>query len=410
MPTLIEELMHAVEPTLGRLRKLPEIEYLQPNDIAELLARVYPDGASEAVTQFFNGVELAEEDCKLLMREIAELKSQASKGVDEAKASLEYWAPYLIRYRSEYDSFMTAFTPARLLGCPPRELGMELGTKAGHEKRIQLLEETLTAANQVREFHVPRERDFGLLELLASAIANGKDIGDAYFPLLPASTIKRIQDQRWYAEYRRQTEEAARQRQAEQEVKSVQERLAAIETADVDGLLNALFADSAPWELRELPDALRNRTLTPAQYQKLADRRHDFDDPVRARACALLIEVGAEILKEIALRPAPPPPTDEELAIERERQIQAYLASLDTMHFDGIVEEANKIGLISPTLYGRLNAPNMDTETRTAIAQHVREQLTQETDIIRRGMLERLLQKFSGVGYHTMGAGMSVSE
>lgn len=200
------------------------------------------------------------------------------------------------------------------------------------------------------------------------------------------------QDQKQKNDLMTIAEEEARQRKAEEEARLAQERLAAVENYNLDELLDALFADSRGlWNLERIPAAFRDRTLTTEQYQRFADRRYDIDDPIRARAFERLITIGAEILAEVALAPPPSPPTEEEIAAERERQIQAYLAKLATMHFLEVVNEANCIGLISPSAYGRLNS-KMDFETRTAITEAFKKQLATETDPIRRGLLERLMQ------------------
>ncbi len=322
----------------------------------------------------------------------------------DTSRQIEYWERVLADKRAEAQGYEHAYSsPMQRVSIPAEQLAIKLAAKAACEQQVA---DCHTIVEAYRNQRAEKEREayaVRALLSLADVLSLKKRPDERVLRMLPSDEREKIEahwrrhDEREQLKAERQHQaEIERQRQAEIEA---QERLAAVENYSLDELLDAVFDDPRDyslWQLQTIPTAFRARTLTAVQYHQFA--QHKPDDPIKARAVERLLEIGAEIVREAALAPLPAPPTDEEVEAEREREIQAYLAKLDEMHFSGLVGEANKRAIISPELFGRLTGANLDTGTRTAISQHLKEKLAQLSDPIHRGIIERLIARIGAVG------------
>src|SRR6266542_466706 len=229
-------------------------DWQAPADIAELLGRVYPNGAPEMWVKFFGGERI--EDAE---REIR-------------KRSLDY----LFELR-------------------------------GSEIRARL----------------HRARDWHVLHLLAEAIvAPRRHTGfpDEYRHLLPAETVKRIELYRALearrAEEAKAAEEARRAEEAARKERELAERMAFIETASFDDLLDLLFKPDSSI----LNSFRRREKLTDADLNLLIYLK-DTVDPVMRRGYERLFELGSSVgVKVLSLEEI------EQLQAAREREAEELRA------------------------------------------------------------------------------------
>jgi len=331
-----------------------------------------------------------------------------------ADAQVKYWEEMLERKRAEAQSYEHAYSaPQQRIAIPAEQLALKLAAKSACEQQVADCQ-TLLGAYLSQRAEISRQAaEISTLLTISDVLYLRKKPDEKSLAMLPGEEREKI-EAHWRLRDKRERLDAERQRQAEMERQrqaeiEAQKRLAAVEHYGLDELLDAVFEDPRGlWQLRDIPEAFRARTLTAVQFQQFAKHK-PTDTMVKARACERLLEIGTEILKEIALAPPPAPPTEAEIASMRERQIAEYLDSLDRMNFSGLVEEANKLAIISPALYDRLNAPNMDSGTRTTISQHLKDMLAAETDPLRRGTLGRLRLRLDEAGARqSVGSGTGI--
>lgn len=167
-------------------------------------------------------------------------------------------------------------------------------------------------------------------------------------------TVELIDQRRRYfakqAEEARLAEEMERKRRAEEEEARAQERLATVEAHTLDELLDMLFASNRD---PSIPEAFRTRTLSAKQFEVLVGLKEAMRDPVARRGYERLIEIAAEIIREIALKP---PPTEEELEAARQeqarleeearqREIAATIKSLEEAQYLTLCAEIKRFNL-----------------------------------------------------------------
>src|SRR6266508_630247 len=196
-----------------------------------------------------------------------------------------------------------------------------------------------------------RARDWHVLHLLAEAIvAPRRHTGfpDEYRHLLPAETVKRIELYRALearrAEEAKAAEEARRAEEAARKERELAERMAFIETASFDDLLDLLFKPDSSI----LNSFRRREKLTDADLNLLIYLK-DTVDPVMRRGYERLFELGSSVgvkvlsLEEIEQLQAAREREAEEL---RAREIAATLRRIEESGWIELCAEAAARGLV----------------------------------------------------------------
>jgi hypothetical protein len=174
-----------------------------------------------------------------------------------------------------------------------------LSERAGLEKRKASIDFLFEKTKDEIRAGARRAKDLHLLWLTCEAIVTPRrhtGFPDEYLHLLPAETAESIE---WHrrlearrAEEKRQAEESSRLRQIEEREREKIERLAFVEAASFDDLLDLLFGHNPESSILH---AFRQREkLTDAQLDVLIDLR-DTPDPVKRRGFERLVELASSI-------------------------------------------------------------------------------------------------------------------
>lgn len=278
-------------------------DWQSPEDVAELLNRVYPEpeGAPEAWVKFFAGqdIEDAERD-KIRV----ELKKHAQKPSDSGSIQDQK----LLRARQEIErdlqncSWLNTETEAdhwKVINNSAETIAQAVSKRAALQMQRRLVEYLFELNRDEIRARVDRAHDLHLLWLLFSAITTRgphASFPEEYLRLLPAETVRSIE---WYREWDSIQAEAARRAREAQALKQIEEeerekieRLAAVEVASFDELLDLLFGHNPNSSILE--SFRRREKLTSTQLDVLIDLK-DTLDPVRRRGHERLIQLGASV-------------------------------------------------------------------------------------------------------------------
>ncbi|SRR6266498_104800 len=327
-------------------------DWQAPADIAELLGRVYPNGAPEMWVKFFGGERI--EDAEREIR--AALKDHASGPRDSGYLDDQT----LLRARQEIErglqelSWLAAVTE-KDHEIIVRQLAGRVSEKISERAALEMRKRSLDYLFELRGSEIRarlhRARDWHVLHLLAEAIvAPRRHTGfpDEYRHLLPAETVKRIELYRALearrAEEAKAAEEARRAEEAARKERELAERMAFIETASFDDLLDLLFKPDSSI----LNSFRRREKLTDADLNLLIYLK-DTVDPVMRRGYERLFELGSSVgvkvlsLEEIEQLQAAREREAEEL---RAREIAATLRRIEESGWIELCAEAAARGLV----------------------------------------------------------------
>jgi hypothetical protein len=328
-------------------------EWQPPADVTELLDRVYPNGAPEMWVKFFGGEEIEEAEREKIR---VALKGHARKPSDSGSIEDQI----LLGARQEIErglqelSWLDAASEEdheKIVRQLAGRVSEKISERAALEMRKRSLDYLFELRGDEIRTRLHRSRDWHVLYLLAeSIVAPGRHTGfpDEYRHLLPAETVKRIELYRALearrAEEAKAAEEARRAEEAAQKERELAERMAFIETASFDDLLDLLFKPDSSI----LNSFRRREKLTDADLNLLIYLK-DTADPVMRRGYERLFELGSSVgvkvlsLEEIEELQATRLREQEEA---REREIAVTLRRIEESGWIELCAEAAARGLV----------------------------------------------------------------
>jgi hypothetical protein len=376
-------------------------DWQAPAEITELLDRVYPDGAPEAWTRFFAGEEIEDADRDKIR---AALKGHAQRPPDSGLLGDER----LLSARKEIESAMEKLSwldaaseddHATIILYSAGHVAEKLSERAGLELQKRSLDYLFEKTKDEIRAGARRAKDMHLLYLVCEAIvAPRRHTGfpDGYLSLLPPGTAETMRLYKGFyarrAESERQEKEAQRLKQIEEAEREKIERLAAIEEASFDDLLNLLFGHSPNSSI--LHSFRRREKLTEADLNLLIYLKDDAD-PVRRRGYERLFELGSSVgikilsLEEIEEMQAARLREAEEA---KERQTLRALELIEQYDFIALCAEAAARGLVPQEWQPWLHRVS-DVERVTMARDHFSASAGRATDPVNRRICEMLASR-----------------